>query len=224
MAFCNKCGTELAADDLFCPKCGNKTVIEEAVTSAPELPSMTKEESIALAEKLSAEYGALEKLKHEIDEAELMIKRPVPAAPRHAAFKFFWPFIIIGIVVYIIVYLIVGFAFAAGGSGSSGVAVAPGAAFVALGATLAIGGNFARSKRDKLNYLEEKRIGTLRGKMDELKKMTSELKTKYSVKKRSLAKYDAFIPEHQRTRSRMENIRILLDSGKADNFYEALKM
>ena len=93
-----------------------------------------------------------------------------------------------------------------------------------MGATLAIGGNFARSKRDKLNYLEEKRIGTLRGKMDELKKRTSELKTKYSVKKRSLAKYDAFIPEHQRTRSRMENIRILLDSGKADNFYDALKM
>jgi len=113
MAFCNKCGTELAADDLFCPKCGNKTVIEEAVTSAPELPSMTK---------------------------------------------------------------------------------------------------------------EEMRIGTLRGKIDELKKRTSELKTKYSVKKRSLAEYNAFIPEHQRTRSHMENIRILIDSGKADNFYDALKM
>ena len=224
MAFCNKCGTELTGDDVFCPKCGNKIdpeIFEE--TKAHELPSMTREESIALATKLAAEYGALEKLKQEISEAEIIIKRPLPETPRHSAFKFFWPFIIIGVVVYIVLYVFIAVIFLAGGS-DVGAAIAPGIAFVGLGATLAIGGGVARNKRDTLNNQEALRMHYLRGKIEEMKKRTSELKTSYSVKKKSLAEYNAIVPESQRTKARMENVRRLIDSGKADNFYDALKL
>ena len=60
--------------------------------------------------------------------------------------------------------------------------------------------------------------------IDEMKKRTSELKTSYSVKKRSLAEYDAIVPASQRTKVRMDNVRRLIESGKADNFYDALKL
>ena len=109
MAFCNKCGAGLTGEDLFCPNCGNKidtAIFEE--DKEPELPSMTKEESIALAEKLSAEYGALEKLIQEISEAEAIIKRPLPEAPRHSASKFFWRVIVTGLIIYVVIYLSVG--------------------------------------------------------------------------------------------------------------------
>ncbi len=225
MAFCNKCGAGLTGEDLFCPNCGNKidtAIFEE--DKEPELPSMTKEESIALAEKLSAEYGALEKLIQEISEAEAIIKRPLPEAPRHSAFKFFWPFIVTGLIIYLVIYLIIGVVFLAGGSESVGSALAPIVAFIALGATLAIGGSVARNKRDTLNNQEALRVHALRVKIDEMKKRTSELKTSYSVKKRSLAEYDAIVPASQRTKVRMDNVRRLIESGKADNFYDALKL
>ena len=223
MAFCTKCGTELTSEDLFCPNCGLK-IGPAAPNEADTVPAMTKEESIALAVKLTSEYGALEKLKHEIDEAELIIKRPIPEAPRHAAFKFFWPFLIIGFIVYILVYLVVGLVFALGGTGEVSSSIGAVAGFVALAATLILGGNFARNQRDKMNNQEAMRIHTLRGKVDQMKKRTSELKTSYSVKKRSLEEYDAIVPESRRNRASMEKVRILLDSGKADTFCDALKL
>ena len=229
MAFCNKCGIELTDDDVFCPKCGNKIEIEKSEVKTPEAetaerPSMTKEESIALATKLAKEYGSLEKLSQEISEAEAIIKRPLPETPRHAAFKFFWPFLIIGAIIYIVVYLVVGVAFAAGGGYEMSTGVASIAAFLALAATLAIGGGVAKNRRDEMNNQEAMRMHTLRGKMDEMKKKTATLKTRYSTQKRELAQYDAIVPVTHRNKQQMERVKILLESGKADNIYDAIKL
>ena len=57
MPFCSKCGAELLPNDLFCAKCGAQNDISE-----PVIPQMTKEESLAFADKLIAEYRKLEKL------------------------------------------------------------------------------------------------------------------------------------------------------------------
>ena len=60
MAICVNCGSELTADDVFCPKCGTKNVIAtDAVSEATAVaaaPEMTKEESIAFAEKAARCY------------------------------------------------------------------------------------------------------------------------------------------------------------------------
>ena len=66
-------------------------------------PKMSKEDSIALAEKLTHEYKALEKLRTQISDNETILKRPVDGSyAQHAAFKFFWPFFIYAVLAYIL--------------------------------------------------------------------------------------------------------------------------
>lgn len=237
MAFCNKCGKEITNEDLFCPKCGNKIELEpsdyvkpeveatEEKVPASEFSSMTREESIALAGKLATEYGALEKLKQEIDEAEAIIKRPLPEPLRHTAFKFFWPFFIVAGVVYFVVYLVVAALFIAGGSsGDMGGTAGGFIGLIAFAATLILGGNYARNKRDNMNLQESMRLQTLRGKIDEMKKKTATLKTKYSTKKKELSEYDDIVPTSRRTKQNMEKAKALLEGGKAENLFDAVRM
>ena len=91
---CAKCGAELEANDTFCRKCGSQIESGEDTSSAVPAPAMTKEESIALAEKLSDEYGELEKLQQELNENLSVISKPMPTPKHHAAFKFFWPYMV----------------------------------------------------------------------------------------------------------------------------------
>ena len=41
MPFCNKCGTELRLDDVFCPECGQKTNFSEQSNAEPAKPSVS---------------------------------------------------------------------------------------------------------------------------------------------------------------------------------------
>ena len=104
MPFCSKCGAELLPNDLFCAKCGAQNDISE-----PVIPQMTKEESLAFADKLIAEYRKLEKLDAEIEENNRQIARPIEAYPKqHAAFKYFWPFLIYAAVSCTVFYFLAG--------------------------------------------------------------------------------------------------------------------
>ena len=89
MAFCISCGRELKDDDLFCPKCGakNETVTVEEPMAAPE----SKEESIALADKLFSEYKSLERVTREIEDVKSRLCLQVGNTPKqHAAFFYHW--------------------------------------------------------------------------------------------------------------------------------------
>ena len=69
MGFCRKCGHELADDVLFCNKCGEKTDL-----GLEQVPEMSKEDSIQLADTLREKYASAEKLSYEISENEKIIK------------------------------------------------------------------------------------------------------------------------------------------------------
>ena len=124
MPFCSKCGNELNVEDIFCSKCGFKSDFNEDADAAAaqdtsvDRPAMTKEESIALAEKLSKDYKTLERLNKDISDNETILSRPADYQFRpHSAFKFFWPYLIYAAIAFWILYFL--FIFIASGSFSS---------------------------------------------------------------------------------------------------------
>lgn len=225
MPFCDKCGISLTSDDLFCPKCGNKINIKpvaEEPAAAVSVPRISKEESIDLANKLIPSYDALEQLKAEIQEKEAVFTAPLPTAPRHSAFKFFWPFIIVAFAAYVIATLIFFALNVFSETREAATYIGGFVGLVAAAAILAGGGAYAKSKRDKLNNIEAAKVYTLRQKNEVLKKETSELKTRCSALKKSISKDEAAIPVRHRNKASMEKALALVQSGRAENLYDAL--
>ena len=104
MSYCRQCGAQLKEDDVFCFLCGqpidrqaNKEAFavaetgNETVVSEQARPQMSKEESIALAEKLRDEYSAIERLQREINDNQTALKKPVVlSGRRYSMFRFFF--------------------------------------------------------------------------------------------------------------------------------------
>ena len=103
MGFCRKCGHELADDVLFCNKCGEKTDL-----GLEQVPEMSKEDSIQLADTLREKYASAEKLSYEISENEKIIKKPLVVEYRgYSTFRFFWKWLIIAPVSWYFLTLII---------------------------------------------------------------------------------------------------------------------
>ena len=226
MAICLNCGTELTGEDVFCPKCGAKNVIAtDAVSEATAVaaaPEMTKEESIAFAEKAVTLYKNYERLKKEIDDNRSQLSKPGPdgMVKQYSAFRFFWPYLI-----YAAVALNVFYFFAQLSSRSYGMAM-----FMLLAALvvpvvlLIVGGVSARRKRDASNELAVRAVNDRRRHLDELKKETSMLETKRIKMAAELKEYEAIIPASLRNSSSMSKAIILLKSNKAETIYQAIEM
>ena len=235
MAYCRKCGTKLKDEDVFCYMCGQS--IDRGEPSSPvvdsfdedgtpilAVPSMTKEESIELAEKLKAEYGAIEKLQRDISDNETVLKRPVnPSGRRHSAFKFFWPFLIYAYLALNIIY-IVG-ALISGANNDEGGIIA--SLFLGLGAAaglLIFGGIRAGRKRDSLNQALADEEYQMRKRQNDLVNRNNELKTKLTSKKREVSQYTSMIPSKFRTKQYMDRVLMLLQTGRAESFADAINM
>ncbi len=222
MAFCNKCGTGLTGEDLFCPNCGNKidtAIFEE--DKEPELPSMTKEESIALAEKLSAEYGALEKLIQEISEAEAIIKRPLPEAPRHSAFKFFWPFLIYASVAFTILYIA---AILFSQTSYEAAMFFYSLALLSIPILLITGGVRAVRLRSEYNQSEYETFSKTRKQQGLDRNIQDSILRKRQNLLDKTRKYNSIIPFNLRNSAAMSRVKVLLQSGKVESFEDALKL
>lgn len=232
MPFCSQCGYKLKINDVFCPQCGSKTsdeteestvnyVGEEYVTPAASV--MTKEESIALAEKLSSEYHSLERLKKEIDENNAITSRPVPQAKPHAAFKFFWPYLVASVVALNVLVIIGYIVFLSSFSGNAFIFFMLAAVITAV-VLLIVGGKTATSKRDALNYQMSDELHRRRKKNDELIEKNRTLQSQYSNKKRKLDQYNSLVPARFRTSRYMDRVKILLNTNKAESFDEAIRL
>ena len=68
---------------------------------------MTKEESIALAEKLQKDYANLDAMKDQIEKNESQIKSRSSTTVRgRSYFAFFWPWLIVAVALYILIGII----------------------------------------------------------------------------------------------------------------------
>lgn len=224
MAVCVNCGAELYAGDVFCRSCGAKNELPPvAVPQAdpmPFVPAMSKEESIALAEKLSDLYKSYEKIQKEIEDNKTQISRSDSGpVKQHAAFKFFWPFLIYAVIALNVFY------FLAQISSSTGTVLT--FLFLALASPVGLlifGGVTSVRKRDALNQSALEAAHNRRKHMDDLKKETSMLETKRSQKAKELKEYDYLVPATLRNSSSMAKAALILRSNKAEDFNQAIDM
>lgn len=215
MPFCSKCGAELLPNDLFCAKCGAQNDISE-----PVIPQMTKEESLAFADKLIAEYKKLEKLDAEIEENNRQIARPIEAYPKqHAAFKYFWPFLIYAAVSFSVLYFLAQLF-----GRSLGLAVILLLlALASIPTFLIIGGVRAVRIRNELNAAEVSFLNNKKDHLIELKKENSVLQTKRGKVVRELKEYENMLPPSLRSSAQISKAKIFIQSGKAEDFADAVE-
>lgn len=240
MPFCNKCGTRIEIDDIFCPECGARvggadasyspapSVAEfsedqsEPLTPASPIPSMTKEESIELAEKLKKEYNNLEKIQKEIDENQEIISKPVTPAKRHSAFKYFWPYLVSSVIVGNAGWITGLFVVAATRSGELYSTFAVGGVVLAI-VLIIIGAVTSKSRRNELNANAQRAERDRHRRQQVLTEKNKELRTRYTSTKKRLEQYNGIVPREYRDARHMDRVRILLQTGKAENFAEAIK-
>ena len=216
MPFCSKCGAEILSNELFCANCGAETGYSE-----PVIPQMTKEESIAFADKLIAEYKKLEKITQEIEENEHQMNRPVESYPKqHAAFKYFWPFLIYAAVSFTGFYILAGL-FGRSSAGLTMVLLL--LALASIPFFLIYGGVRARRIRDELNAAEISFLNNKKEHLLELKKETSILQTKKRTMQKEIKEYEAMLPASLRSSSQISRAKILIQSGKAEDFADAVE-
>ncbi len=216
MPFCSKCGAEILEDQVFCAKCGAPTG-----NSEPVIPQMTKEESIAFADKLISEYKKLEKISQEIEDNEHQMNRPIESYPKqHAAFKYFWPFLIYAAVSF------TGFYILAGLFGRSSVGLTMVLLLLALASIpffLIYGGIRARRIRDELNAAEISFLNNKKDHLEDLRKENSILKTKQRTMLKDIKEYEAMLPPSLRSSAQISRAKILIQSGKAEDFADAVE-
>ena len=226
MPFCSKCGNELKVEDIFCSKCGFKSDFNEDADAAAQdtsvdRPAMTKEESIALAEKLSKDYKALERLNRDISDNETILSRPADYQFRpHSAFKFFWPYLIYAAVAFWVLYFL--FVFIASGTSSAGVLIVGMLCLCSPVVLLIIGGVRAFRLREEANAAESEAIRRRKVDQEDMKKRTDELRLKRTVITKRLSEYNQIVPPNLRTSTRMEKSKVLIQTGKAEDFYDAI--
>ena len=227
MPFCSKCGNELNVEDIFCSKCGFRSDFNEdadvaaAQDTSVDRPAMTKEESIALAEKLSKDYKTLERLNKDISDNETILSRPADYQFRpHSAFKFFWPYLIYAAIAFWILYFL--FVFIASGTSSAGVLIVGMLCLCSPVILLIVGGVKAFRSREEANAAESEEIRRRKVDNENLKKRTDELRLKRTVITKRLSDYNQIVPPALRTSTRMEKSRVLIQTGKAEDFYDAI--
>ncbi len=181
---------------------------------------MTKDESIALAEKLSRKYKEYEDIRQEIDDNKHELSRPVNLEHKpHAAFKFFWPFLIASAASILFFYFLVLIA------GSVPLMIIFSILeLVSPVVLLIVGGTRARRLRDELNSREINQIRTRKKRIKDLTDRNIELEPKCAEIKKELDEYKELIPIASRSSARMEKVLKLLQTDKAGNFNEALEM
>ena len=216
MPFCSKCGAEILSDEIFCAKCGAPTG-----NSEPVIPQMTKEESIAFADKLISEYKKLEKISQEIEDNEHQMNRPIESYPKqHAAFKYFWPFLIYAAVSFTGFYILAGL-FGRSSAGLTMVLLL--LALASIPFFLISGGIRARRIRDELNSAEISFLNNKKDHLEDLRKENSILKTKQRTMLKDIKEHEAMLPPSLRSSKEISKAKILIQSGKAEDFADAVE-
>ena len=235
MAYCRKCGAQLKEDDVFCFMCGQPidkqanadavAELEKAIPSPESArPSLSKEESIALAEKLRDEYSAIERLQRELGDNQAALQRPVIlSGRRYSAFRFFWPFLIYAYIALNAFYLI-GMIISAGSNDETGIAFGFVIGLCAAVGLLIFGGMRAGRKRDMRNEEIAEEEDMIRRRHKDLETRTSEIITKLNNKKRGVSEYQNLVPIKYRTKHYMDRVLILIQTDRAAGFYEAIDM
>ena len=182
---------------------------------------MTKEESIALAEKLQKDYANLDALKDQIEKNESQIKSRSSYTVRgHSYFRFFWPWLIVAVALYILIGIIhnVGFRYSADSVQYTLMAAKRFAPIIAIVAGAIIAGVKKSNDSDQVGqarYSAEQEIAKLRAANDDNKNKIIRIE-------KELDEYRDLVPAKARTRTAMFKVVSMLKTGKAEDFEDAI--
>lgn len=181
---------------------------------------MTKEESIALASKLSQDYKTIERLKKQIADNETAIRKPVDTRyKKHTWFRFFWPFLIYSFL-SVFGFTFIALLFLKSPALNFFIALE----YIGPIVILIIGGVRATKKRNELNSAASQAVTQRLKHMDQLKKDTEDLKSKLASLNQNVSLMDSSIPQDFKKSTQMEKIRQLMEAGKAESFEEAFEI
>ncbi len=217
MRICVNCNAELKDDDLFCKQCGLKVA-----------ERLSKEDSISLASELEKRFAERTRIKREIFDLEHeSLKYRLPSKrPRYSAFRFFWPFLIwsqlavVGVAIMLIIFLFAG-AFDNYSSDSIKALVYL-LGIPAEGVTMIIGAVVARLKRDRLNMKLEEEEQIIINKQRNIEVRIAELRSILNQCEYNLPGLENRVPAFLRTEPGMRKVRMLLESGEAEDFDQAV--
>ena len=183
---------------------------------------MTKEESIALAEKLQKDYANLDALKDQIRRNEAEIKSKSEAKiPGHSFFHYFWPTLIIAPVLYMGVKFIhnLGFRYSSNDVQYTLINLR---FFLSVGSII-VGAVVAGRKKANNNSQIEYAMTSNRKTINELVQANEDNKKKIVRLEAEVNQYSDIVPGKHRTKTAMFKVISMLKTGKAEDFESALK-
>ena len=219
MAFCRKCGEFMADDDLVCVKCGTKV-------------ANGKDD---LIDKL-VKYR---QLLSENEELETMIRpqsefpTSEPVFKKRSFMKYFWPFLVGGVVGGYLVYMLSSVMIVATTTSDYSQASASsvlGDAFIGLilalivaAAIIFIGVKISKSKQEAHNSNAEY---MMRESSERYQKglMNEKMVNLYQENINTMRQYERFVPEKYRTSALVGSILDILKEDKAETVEEAITM
>ena len=182
---------------------------------------MTKEESIALAEKLQKNYANLDALKDQINRNESEIKsRSLNRITGHSYFKFFWPTLIIVVVLYILIGVIhnLGFRYASDSVQYTLMNLRLLLPFAALVAGAIIAGVKKHNNMSEVEVAERSAQETI----TKLQKANEDNRNKILRIEEELDDYSSLVPARARSKTAMFKVASMLKTGKAEDFEDAI--
>lgn len=219
MAFCRKCGEFMADDDLVCVKCGTKV-------------ANGKDD---LIDKL-VKYR---QLLSENEELETMIRpqsefpTAEPVFKKRSFMKYFWPFLVGGVVGGYLVYMLSSVMIVATTTSTYSQATASsvlGDAFIGLilalivaAAIIFIGVKISKNKQEAHNsnaeyMMRETSERYQKGRLNE------RMVNLYQENINTMRQYERFVPEQYRTSAKVGSIIDLLNEDKAQTVEEAIML
>ena len=219
MAFCRKCGAAMAEDDLVCVKCGTKV-------------ANGKDD---LIEKL-VKYKQLLSENEELDtmirpQSEFPTSEPV--FKKRSFMKYFWPFLVGGVVGGYLVYILSSVIIVATTASAYSQATASSAlgdafvgfilALVVAAAIIFIGVKISKSKQEAHNSNAEY---MMREASDRYQKglMNQKMVNIYQENINNMRQYERLVPEPFRSSAKVGSIINLLQEDKAQTVEEAIMM
>ena len=182
---------------------------------------MTKEESIAFAEKLQKNYANLDATKEQIAKNESEIKsRSTHKVQGHSYFRYFWPWLIIAAVLYLFILFIhnFGFRYSSDDVQYTLITMRTLIPFVALVAGAIVAGVKKANDYHQVQLAEQSAYDTIA----KLELANKDNEKKIERIEEELAEYKSIVPPKARSKTAMFKVVSMLKTGKAEDFEDAV--
>lgn len=182
---------------------------------------MTKDESIALAEKLKKSYANMDALKDQIKNNEAQINSRSSTSIRgHSYFKFYWPWLVIAAVLFILIGFIHKsfFRYSANDVQYTFMALKYIIPIVALISGAFVAG--VKKENDSNQVLAAER--SAEEAVEKLRTANEDNRKQIERIRRELEEYNTLVPSKARTKTAMSKVASMLKTGKAEDFEDAI--